>query len=73
MTVNTVTVTESLRRQGLAGRPVKRRRGLTQAGQGRRRSSRTLLKQDFTAPAPNVKWVGDMSEIPTGEGKLYLP
>jgi putative transposase len=31
-----------------------------------------LVKRDFTAPAPNVKWVGDMTEIPTDEGKLYL-
>jgi putative transposase len=27
------------------------------------------LKASFT---PNVKWCGDMTEIPTGEGKLYL-
>ncbi len=31
-----------------------------------------LLKRDFTAPAANVKWCGDMTEIPTDEGKLYL-
>ena len=31
-----------------------------------------LVKRDFTAPAPNVTWVGDMTEIPTGEGKFYL-
>jgi putative transposase len=31
-----------------------------------------LLKRDFTAPAPNVKWCGDITEIPTGEGKLYM-
>jgi transposase InsO family protein len=30
------------------------------------------VKRDFTASAPNVKWVGDMTEIPTDEGKLYL-
>ena len=26
----------------------------------------------FTAPAPDVAWCGDMTEIVTGEGKLYL-
>jgi transposase InsO family protein len=31
-----------------------------------------LLKRDFSAAAPNVKWCGDMTEIPTDEGKLYL-
>jgi putative transposase len=31
-----------------------------------------LLKRDFTASAPNSRWVGDMTEIPTAAGKLYL-
>ncbi len=32
-----------------------------------------LVKRDFTAVAPNRKWVGDMTEIPTESGqKLYL-
>src|SRR3954447_20355042 len=35
-----------------------------------------LLKRDFTADRPNAKWVGDMTEIPTGADgrgpKLYL-
>jgi transposase InsO family protein len=31
-----------------------------------------LLKRDFTASAPNRKWCGDITEIPTDEGKLYL-
>lgn len=29
-------------------------------------------KRDFTADRPNAKWVGDMTEIPTEHGKLYL-
>ena len=31
-----------------------------------------LLKRDFTATGPNCRWVGDMTEIPTDHGKLYL-
>ena len=31
-----------------------------------------LLRRDFTATAPNTRWVGDMTEIPTAAGKLYL-
>lgn len=31
-----------------------------------------LLGREFTAPAPDVRWCGDLTEIPTGEGKLYL-
>jgi putative transposase len=26
----------------------------------------------FHRPAPNIKWCGDITEIPTDEGKLYL-
>ena len=35
-------------------------------------ASENLIKQDFTATAPNQKWLGDIAEIPTEEGKLYV-
>lgn len=31
-----------------------------------------LLDRDFTAAGPNERWVGDITEHPTAEGKLYL-
>ncbi|MGW4490351.1 IS3 family transposase [Amycolatopsis sp. NPDC004368] len=31
-----------------------------------------LVRRDFTATAPNTKWLTDITEHPTGEGKLYL-
>ena len=31
-----------------------------------------LLDQDFTSDRPNLKWVGDITYIPTDEGFLYL-
>jgi transposase InsO family protein len=31
-----------------------------------------LVLRDFTAPAPNVLWLTDITEHPTAEGKLYL-
>ena len=31
-----------------------------------------LLKQQFSAPAPNCVWLADITSIPTGEGWLYL-
>ena len=31
-----------------------------------------LLQQDFTAQAPNQKWLSDLTYIPTAEGWLYL-
>lgn len=56
-----------MRRQGLAAR----RGGLT-------RQDKTvpvfpdLLRRDFNADRPNSHWAGDMTEIPTTAGKLYL-
>jgi len=51
----------------------------TTTRKGRRSSAKTpgpavhddLVKRDFTAPAPNVTWLTDITEHPTGEGKLY--
>lgn len=31
-----------------------------------------LVRRDFTADAPNIKWLTDITEHPTSEGKLYL-
>jgi putative transposase len=65
------TVAKSMARQGLAGRVKKRRKGLTRPDK-RKRPFPDLLNRDFTAPSPNLKWCGDITEIPTDEGKLYL-
>jgi putative transposase len=55
---------------GLVARVKRRRRGLTR--QGKRPAAPDLVKRVFTAPKPDVAWCGDMTEIVTGEGKLYL-
>jgi transposase InsO family protein len=69
--VSVNTVADSMRRQGLAGRRRRGNRGLTR--QDRTAPKFTdLLRRDFTADGPNRKWCGDMTEIPTQEGKLYL-
>jgi transposase InsO family protein len=31
-----------------------------------------LVCRDFSAPAPNVRWCGDVKQIDTLEGPLYL-
>ena len=66
------TVADSMRAQGLAARPKKKRRGLTKADR-RARKAPDLLKRDF-APPPQVneRWVSDLTEVPTEEGTLYL-
>lgn len=65
------TVAASMARQGLVARPKKRFRCLTRPDK-RAVPFTDLLNRDFAASAPNVKWCGDMTEIPTVEGKLYL-
>ena len=56
---------------GLAARRKKKRKATTRPGKGRWRAP-DLVKRDFPATEINVKWYGDGTEIPTGEGKLYL-
>jgi transposase InsO family protein len=70
--VSVNTVASSMRRQGLYGRtPKRKRRGLT-------RPDKTaapipdLVRRDFGAKTVDEKWCGDLTEIPTDEGKLYL-
>jgi hypothetical protein len=65
------TVAESMRRQGLAARKAKRRKGLTKQDKTAPRFP-DLVNRDFTAVAPNRKWCGDVTEVPTADGKLYL-
>ncbi|MEZ5090175.1 MAG: DDE-type integrase/transposase/recombinase [Micropruina sp.] len=75
--VSEKTVADSMRRQGLIARRIKRRNGLTRQDKTAAKFP-DLLKRDFTAPAPNARWVGDMTEIPTVDEhgrpgpKLYL-
>ena len=70
-TVSKKSVEASMRRQQLAGRKKKRRKNLTRPDKAARYFP-DLVKRDFTANKPNRRWVGDMTEIPTDEGKLYL-
>jgi putative transposase len=65
------TVAALMREQHLAARYKHRRRGTTRPAKGRWRAP-DLVKRDFPAARLNTKWYGDGTEIPTGEGKLYL-
>lgn len=56
---------------GLAGRkPPKRPRNLTR--QGKRPAAPDRVCRCFSAVAPDVLWCGDLTEVDTDEGKLYL-
>ena len=69
--VSEKTVADSMRRQGLVARRVRRRSGLTRQDKTAPKFP-DLLKRDFSATRPNARWVGDMTEIATPTGKLYL-
>jgi len=70
--VSEKTVADSMRRRGLVARRIRRRTGLTKQDKTAPKFP-DLVKRDFSAGAPNQKWVGDMTEIPTECGqKLYL-
>jgi transposase InsO family protein len=75
--VSEKTVADSMRRQGLIARRIKRRNGLTRQDKTAPKFP-DLLRRDFTADRANARWVGDMTEIPTADGhgrpgpKLYL-
>ena len=65
------TVAALMRELGLAARRKKKRKATTGPGKGRWRAP-DLVKRDFPTGKINCKWYGDGTEIPTGEGKLYL-
>ncbi|WP_245722832.1 IS3 family transposase [Micromonospora matsumotoense] len=64
------TIAQLMGDSGMAARVRCRRRSLTR--QGTRPAAPDLVKRAFTASVPDVAWCGDMTEIRTDEGKLYL-
>jgi len=70
--VSVNTVAASMARQGLQGRsPKRKRRSLTRPDKAAAPIP-DLVQRDFTAEATDQRWCGDLTEIPTDEGKLYL-
>ncbi|HMC42123.1 MAG TPA: IS3 family transposase [Acidimicrobiales bacterium] len=65
------SVADSMARQGLVARPKRRFRSLTRPDKAAQPLP-DLIKRDFSATRPDEKWCGDLTEIPTDEGKLYL-
>ncbi len=69
--VSKKSVEASMARQGLVARPKRRFRSLTRPDKAAPPAP-DLLGRDFSAQTVNEKWCGDLTEIPTAEGKLYL-
>lgn len=68
--VSVNTVAKLMAELGLAARKIPRRRGLTRPGN--RPAFPDFVRRDFSATAPDQVWAGDMTEIVTSEGTLYL-
>lgn len=64
-------VARLMRELGLTGCPKKRYKVTTNSDHGFAIAP-NHLEQDFTATAPNQRWVADITYIRTGEGWLYL-
>lgn len=68
--VSVNTVAKIMRTECLVGRVLRRRHGLTRPG--RKPACADHVHRGFDAVAPDVLWCGDLTEIVTGQGKLYL-
>lgn len=65
-------VARLMRQANLHGCIRGKRRVVTTQPQSGASVAANVLRQDFTAAAPNRKWLGDITYIPTDEGYLYL-
>jgi putative transposase len=68
---NRKTVAASMKRQGLVAKAAKKFKATTDSDHNLPVAP-NLLEQDFSAEAPNQKWVCDITYLWTGEGWLYL-
>jgi transposase InsO family protein len=66
------SVAAAMAEQSLVARPKRRRRGLTKADQRARKAPDLVGRQFAPTDRPDEVWVGDLTEVPTGEGPLYL-
>ena len=66
------TVARVMAEQGLVARAKHRRRSTTRPDRSARKAP-DALGRDFSQPErPDLRWCGDLTEIPTGERVLYL-
>jgi transposase InsO family protein len=69
--VSRSTIARIMRKKGLIHAKKKKPNSITKADKLAQKSE-NLLKRDFTANAPNEKFVTDITQIPTLDGPLYI-
>ena len=65
------TVYRVMKSNGLLQRKKRTPNSLTKEDYAAQKSE-NLINQDFQASEPNIKWLSDISEVPTADGKLYI-
>jgi len=66
------TVARAMRKMGLKSKVSKQFKPATTVVDPKRQPAPNVLNQDFTATAPNRKWVTDITYLPTRSGWVYL-
>jgi len=66
------TVARAMREMGLNSKVSKQFKPTTTVTDPSRQPAPNVLNQDFTADAPNQKWVADITYLPTRTGWVYL-
>lgn len=70
--INEKRVGRLMRQHDLQSRKRRRFRVVTTDSKHAHPVAPNVLARDFTATAPNQKWLGDLTYVPTAEGWLYL-
>ena len=65
------SVRRAMKKGGLLRAPARRPQGLTKADAAAQKAE-NLIQRNFTAAAPNQKWLTDITQIPCADGKLYI-
>ena len=64
-------VRRAMKKGGLLKPPARRPQGLTKADAAPQKSE-NLIQRNFTAAAPNQKWLTDITQVLCADGKLYI-
>ncbi|WP_228469275.1 IS3 family transposase [Paenibacillus sp. JNUCC31] len=71
ITTSYSTVYRIMKKHGLLQKVKHHPSGITREDAAAQKSE-NLIQRDFSASAPNRKWLSDITEIPCSDGKIYL-
>jgi len=71
ITTNYSTVYRIMKKHGLLKKAKRHPNGITREDAAAQKSE-NLIQRDFRSPAPNQKWLSDITEVSCLDGKLYL-